>query len=124
MQKGPSDGWFQRFMSRHPDLSSRKPENLDKGRMSMSNYKVVGDYFEFLDGILGKYGIKNKPSQIFNCDETGFTGKEMPRAKVFGPKGKHVFRQKISSSDHITAHLCVSANGRFLPSMIIFQVNN
>lgn len=64
MEKGPSDGWFQRFTSRHPELSSRKPENLDKGRLSMSTAKVVGYYLEFLAGILDKYGIKNKPSQV------------------------------------------------------------
>jgi hypothetical protein len=30
----------------------------------MSTAKVVGDYFEFLAGILEKYGLKNKPSQV------------------------------------------------------------
>ena len=37
-------------------------------------------------------------------------------------KGGHVFSQKVMTSDHITAHLCICADGRFLPSMIIFQV--
>ena len=38
-----------------------------------------------------------------------------------GPKQGHLFRQKSTTSDHVTAHLCVSASGSFLPPLVIFQ---
>ncbi|XP_053382064.1 uncharacterized protein LOC123532137 [Mercenaria mercenaria] len=121
LNKGPSNKWIKKFIQRHPDLSERKPENQDKARSAMSNKKVMADFFTLLDTILLKYGVKDKPSQIFNCDETGFSGRETGRSKVIGPKRGHVFRRRVTTADHITAHLCVSADGRFLPTMIIYQ---
>ncbi|WAQ96646.1 hypothetical protein MAR_029336, partial [Mya arenaria] len=58
---------------------------------------------------------------IFNCDETGWTGKEKSTSKVIAPKNGHVFKKKIVPSGHKTAHVCVSGSGRFLPSLVIFQ---
>ncbi|XP_045177185.2 uncharacterized protein LOC123537512 isoform X1 [Mercenaria mercenaria] len=121
IQKGPSDDWFVKFFSRHPNLAQRKPENMDKARVSMSSKKMLDEFFPFLEGVLDKYGIRDKPHRIFNCDETGFTGKEAPRAKVIGPRGGHLFRRKTVSADHVTAHLCVSADGHFLPPAIIYK---
>ncbi|XP_060557384.1 uncharacterized protein LOC132717830 [Ruditapes philippinarum] len=121
LDKGPSNQWLKKFIQRHPELSERKPENSDKARCSMSNRKVMADFFVLLDDILGKYGVKDKPSQIFNCDETGFSGRETARSKVIGPKKGHVFRRRVTTTDHITAHLCVCADGRFLPTMVIYQ---
>ncbi|XP_060599404.1 uncharacterized protein LOC132753011 [Ruditapes philippinarum] len=91
LDEGPSNQWPKKFIQRHPELSKRKPENSDKARCSMSTRKVMADFFVLLDDILGKYGIKEKQSQIFNCDETGFSGRETARSKVIGPKKGHVF---------------------------------
>jgi len=59
---------------------------------------------------------------MYNCDETDWSGKEAARGKVVALKGCHVLSQKVMTSDHVTAHLCICADGRFLPSVIIFQV--
>ena len=32
---------------------------------------VFKNYFDLLDETLMKYGIKDKPAQIYNCDESG-----------------------------------------------------
>ena len=58
---------------------------------------------------------------IFNCDETGWSGKESSREKVKRKRRKHTYQQQMFTSDHITAHLCGSAAGRFLPTMVIFE---
>ena len=50
-------------------------------------------------------------------------GHEMPQAQVFGEKGKHVFQRKALGNDHITASLCLSADGHFMPSFEIYQVS-
>ncbi|MES9880233.1 MAG: hypothetical protein ABW185_05055, partial [Sedimenticola sp.] len=60
--------------------------------------------------------------QIFNVDETGWSGKEKCTTKVIAPKTGHVFRNKVTTNDHVTANLCISAEGKFLPTMVIFQV--
>ena len=59
--------------------------------------------------------------QVYNCDETGFSGKEASRQKVVGVKRSHTYQQRVTTADHVTAHLCVSADGRFLPTMVIFK---
>ncbi|WAR31530.1 hypothetical protein MAR_034072 [Mya arenaria] len=56
---------------------------------------------------------------IFNCDEIGWTGKEINAVKVLGPKQGHVFRKKTSGSGHITAQICASADGRIIPTLMI-----
>ncbi|XP_060577849.1 uncharacterized protein LOC132734964, partial [Ruditapes philippinarum] len=121
LEKGPSDEWFRKFYKRHPELSERKAENQDRSRTRMSNPKVATEYFTLLQKVLGENGLTDKPSQIYNCDETGWSGKEAVRTKVVGPKTGHVFSQKVTTTDHITGHLCVCADGTFLPSMVIFK---
>ena len=36
-------------------------------------------------------------------------------------KGQHTYQQAVITGDHVTAHLCVSGDGRFLPTLIIFK---
>jgi hypothetical protein len=42
-----------------------------------------------------RHKIENKPGQIFNCDETGWSGKEKSKQKVFGLKGEPVYQQSL-----------------------------
>ncbi|WAR28587.1 hypothetical protein MAR_014291 [Mya arenaria] len=110
MNTGPTSKWFKSFLNRY-GLSNRTAESMNAARASMSTEAMMVD----------KYDIRNKSEQIFNCDETGWTGKEKSTSKVIAPKNGHVFKTKIVPSGHITAHVCVSGNGRFLPSLVIFQ---
>ena len=65
--------------------------------------------------------LRDQPHRIFNADETGWNGKEKSKQRVFGVKGQHTYQQNITSTNHITAHLCISADGRVLPSFVIFE---
>ncbi|XP_053405016.1 uncharacterized protein LOC128558830 [Mercenaria mercenaria] len=121
LEKGPSDEWFRKLKADYPQLAFRKPENRDRGRSRMSNKKVVNDFFQFWSDTLQKHGLLDKPSQVYNCDETGWSGKETARGKVIGPRTGHVFQQKVMTADHLTAHLCVSADGIYIPTMVIFK---
>ena len=121
IDKGPSDEWFRKFISRHPELSEKKAEKQDRSRNRMSNINVVDKFYDFFKKEMDKLG--DVPAEcIFNCDETGWSGKESSREKVIGLKGKHtyMYQQQMFTSDHVTAHLCVSAAGRFIPTMLIF----
>lgn len=69
--KGPSDKWWRGFKKRHPKLSLRKADRLDRRRARMANQTVMDSYFTLLDSTLTKLGIKNKPERIYNCDESG-----------------------------------------------------
>ena len=67
----PGKDWFDGFKRRHPDLSIRKPEKLTTTRARMVNPVVLQRYFTDLNEILVALDISNKPSVIWNCDETG-----------------------------------------------------
>lgn len=58
----------------------------------MSNSNVMEQHVKLLEETLDELGIKDKPSQIFNCDETGWFGKEKSKQKVFGVKGQHCYQ--------------------------------
>jgi len=60
--------------------------------------------------------------QIFNCDEIGWTGRKRANVKVVAPKQGHVFRKRLTGTGHLTANVCVSASGQFLPTLVIFPV--
>ena len=70
IDKGPSDEWFRKFISRHPELSEKKAEKQDRSRNRMSNINVVDKFYDFFKKEMDKLG--DVPAEcIFNCDETG-----------------------------------------------------
>ncbi|KAJ8369661.1 hypothetical protein SKAU_G00096890 [Synaphobranchus kaupii] len=65
--------WWRNFRARYIDvLSMRRPDNLDRARAACATREVVDQFYTLLDGTLEALGLKDKPSQIYNCDETGF----------------------------------------------------
>ena len=54
-----------------PCISVRKPDSLSAARSTMLNENAVSAYFDKLGDWLGYFQIKNRPSQIFNMDESG-----------------------------------------------------
>ena len=84
--------WWESFRHRHKDLTLRSAERL-----------------------------LEKPSMIFNADETGIL-LDPPSLKIVAPRGvKH--SQMVSSGDksQITVVGCCSAGGTLLPPMVVFD---
>ncbi|WAR18362.1 hypothetical protein MAR_000200 [Mya arenaria] len=102
MITGPTSKWFKGFLNLH-GLSNRTAEGINAARASMSTEAVLNEFFDFYEAVVDKYDIRNKSEQ------------------VIAPKNGHVFKKKTVPSGHITAHVCVSGSGRFLPSLVIFQ---
>lgn len=63
--------WFENFMRRNPDLSQRKPEARSAARASGINPTVIKKWFQEYEDLLSKLEIKDVPSHIWYCDETG-----------------------------------------------------
>ena len=90
----------------------------------MTNYAVFKDYFDLLGETLTKYGIKDKLSQIYNCDESGMP-LEYKIPKVIAAKGTKKVRQCTSGSKtQITILACASASGQTIPPMVVFPGKN
>ena len=130
-QVGPSKKYIKGFYSRHPKLSYRTGETVDRGRINMANKNTITHYFEMLRKTLVETGIaevddnneivKEYGERIYLADETGW-GAEKKSKKVVGRKGaKHAYVRKPSDESHKTLMLGVCRNGEVLKPLIILQ---
>ncbi|KAJ8304314.1 hypothetical protein KUTeg_017897 [Tegillarca granosa] len=65
--------WLYNFLQRWPDVRVQKPHSLEAVRAKCTSKETVNRYFEELEKILNKYGLKDKPERVFNIDEKGFS---------------------------------------------------
>ncbi|XP_060581287.1 uncharacterized protein LOC132737921 [Ruditapes philippinarum] len=120
MLNGPSHEWIRKFLKRHPELSEKHPDVLDRDRAHVTN-KEITEYFNLLDKVLTSKNLHDKPQCIFNCDESGFSAREKFRGKVISRKGKHSYQQVVKFTGHTTVHLAISAAGKVIPPCIIYE---
>ena len=107
-------------MSRH-DLAHRKAVHTSAARAHGFNQEVLKEFFILLKDILDKYEFP--PEKIFNVDETGISGVPKFSPKVIAKRGKkkQVGRQTVAErGETVTAEICMSASGIFMPPMLIF----
>ena len=128
---GPSKKYMRGFYHRHPKLSDRNAETVDRGRINMANKDTINDYFETLRKALIETGIaevdenneivKQHGERIYLADETGW-GAEKKSKRIVGRKGaSHAFVRKPSGENHKTLMLGVCGNGDVLKPLIILQ---
>ena len=111
-----SDGWYRRFVERHPDLSLRRGDATANVRMDCLNPETVKKYFELLKV---ENDLLNSPSQIYNVDETGMPLDHRP-PEVVAKKGQRKVRYRTSGiKSQITVIRCVSASGQAIPPFVI-----
>ncbi|XP_031698045.1 jerky protein homolog-like, partial [Anarrhichthys ocellatus] len=114
--------WWINFRERqHHRLTSRTPDIIDRGRASCAKRGPIEEYFGLLTTTLEEHGLREKPRQIYNCDETGFQ-LDSTRRKVIVPRGtKHAYRQAQGTRDHITVLACLNVAGEDVPTFIVYK---
>ena len=117
---GPGMRWWINFRKRHPDITLRRVDKLDRSRAQCLDPEVVKDYFTLLKKTLTDNSLMNSPRCIYNCDES-FLPLDGTREKaVTSKKAKSAYLQAQGSTEHITLLCGASAAGLALPPMIIF----
>lgn len=118
----PGEDWYYAFMKRHPNLSLKKPEHLQKLRKDARKPDVIYQFYRDLENVTNELNLaEGKSSFIFNADESGFNC-DPSRIKAIGTKGKALCRVSGGSGrESITVLACVSADGRALPPLIVFK---
>ena len=82
-----SFSWWDSFRKRHPDLNFLgKAEVLSHPRYVCCTSDTINRYFDLLEEALDNNGLRHLPSQIFNCDESGFS-LDPPAPNVIVPRG-------------------------------------
>ena len=99
-----SNGWWFRFLQRWPQLSLRKGDSFAVVREDASSYDVFKNYFALLESVLTEHGLKDKPSQVYNCDESGMPLQhKIP--KILSVKGTTSSKLRKQNPDH-NSRLC------------------
>lgn len=112
--------WMRKFLERNSELSIRKPEATSGARAMGFNKVAVAQFFKLLQDTLDKY--KLTPAQIYNVDETGITVNPKGASKIIALRGKRQVGALTSGErgETITAEICFSAAGAYVPPMLIF----
>ena len=118
----PGEDWYRAFMKRHPSLSLKKPELLQKLRKDARKPEIIFDFYSKLKEVIQNNGLDiNKSMFVFNADESGFNS-DPSRVRAIGSKGQALSRVSGGSGRESTTVLaCVSADGKYLPPLIIFK---
>ena len=130
---GPSAKYMREFYKRHPKLTNRMAERVDRGRINMANQSTIDNYFTLVKDSFVKHGIMQldsageviqdsiKTERIYMADETGW-GVQTKTKKVIGRKGaKHIYNRKLSDESHKTLMLGICGNGDVLKSLIVLE---
>ena len=85
----------------------------------------VNHYFDLVRSVLEEFNLFNKPSHIFNMDETGLQLNNVP-GKVIARKGSKNVTAITSGEkgETITVVACCNAEGTFIPPISIFKGKN
>ncbi|KAJ8932211.1 hypothetical protein NQ314_014831 [Rhamnusium bicolor] len=119
----PGQKWYKSFLRRHPQVSARTAESINKSRAKITK-EYIKSWFQELQNFLqekGASGILISPSRIFNADESGFSF--CPKTgKVLSPKGyRNLFEiKKGNEEDLITVLVTFTADGRLCPPCIVY----
>ena len=115
----PGDKWYRRFMSRNPQLRLRSTRPLDKKRAKVSSADL-DEWFSGYEKFIHEQGLQNSPSQIWNCDESGFD-LQGRSGKILGPSRKEKpYQITTGTEEHITVLPCFNACGQWIPPYFLF----
>lgn len=112
--------WYYSFISRHPELSLRKPEATSMARAAGFSKERTDEFFDVLTKLIDRN--KLQAANIYNVDETALSTVQKPR-KILAKKGSHQVGS-ITSAERgtlTTGIFCMSAIGVFVPPMLVFK---
>ena len=116
-----SNGWWERFKQRHPQLTLRTPAPVSFSRAAATDSEVFENYFNLLEETLKANDIFDKPASLFNFDESGLplNPKSLKIACSVGSKNPSYLTSDCRSQ--ITVLACTSAAGYCIPPFVIFD---
>lgn len=116
-----SHGWWDKFRQRHPELVLRTGEAVAYRRAVAVNKETIYHYFDLLEATLQSNGLLDRPSLVFNADESGMPLSHHP-GKRGGIRGmKRVCTVTSGVKTQVTVLCCISASGCAIPPLVIFQ---
>ena len=93
--------WFLGLKEKHPELSIRTPQRLSTARSKSMNRQVVSKYFRILGDMQSQLPMEERPSVIWNMDETGISSEHSPQS-VIARRGSTLFPDVSAAAERIS----------------------
>ena len=116
IDKQVTNGWWESFCKRHPNLTLRAAASLSRARVVASDPSSLTRYFEILQDTLEEYDIIGKPNQFFNMDETGMSFEPKHPKGIFPVGDNRPAMFSSGNKGQVTVFGCVSAAGFCMPA--------
>jgi hypothetical protein len=85
------------------------------------NRTVISHWFDDLEKLLNELNIRDVPSHLWNCDETGLQ-EHFVQGRVTGERGQPCYHVTATEKGETTTVLaCFNATGNFCPPTVIFK---
>nr|XP_020491160.1 tigger transposable element-derived protein 6-like [Labrus bergylta]XP_029133493.1 tigger transposable element-derived protein 6-like [Labrus bergylta] len=112
--------WWLNFRKRQENNITIQPaDNVVRGRSVCVRKEAVDQFFHLLNTVMDARELRDKPHQIFNCNETGF---QLSRRRVILPKStSQGCKPTPGLRDQISVLPCFNAAGEDIPPFIIYS---
>lgn len=112
--------WWLNFRKRQEkNITIQPADSVVRGRTLCVRKEAVDQFFRLLATILDAHGLRDKPRQILNCNETSF---QLGRKKASLAKTSSLgYRPAPGLRDHISVLACFSAAGEDIPPFIVYS---
>lgn len=110
--------WYSSFRARHPHLSERVSECVERKRIEAQyDEQSIAHYYELLKPYADWH-----PSRIYAGDETGLDGDSSRRTKLLVPKNhKRAHKKGRGYREHTSILFIASAEGVSLPPIVVHK---
>lgn len=112
--------WWLNFRKRQEkNITIQPADNVVRGRTVCVRKEAVDQFFRLLSTIADTHGLRDSPSQIYNCSETGY---QLGRRKAVLSKPTSLgYKPAPSSRDHVSVLACFNAAGEDIPPFVIYS---
>lgn len=122
-QDSLSDGWFKKFMRRHPTITSRTPQLVTQSSARVTEEDIRRFHKTFSDWLEeeGFSHLANDPTRWLNADETGFDLNPKPKRMLAEKGQKDVYHVEPSDTKkRISVMYTFGADGSsYKPQLIV-----
>lgn len=117
----PGKKWYYSFLKRHPVISQKHAEYVNRARGAVTENKIRAWFQEVKASLKDDVNVLKDPGRVFNMDETCFF--LVPKGDlILGPRGRQVYDESSNSDkENITTLFSANANGKFAPPLTVYK---
>ena len=113
-------GWLRRFRSRHPEIASRRSQDLEVACVCSLCPTTTETLYGNLETLYRTHNYL--PDHIWNCDESGVQASRSGGATVLARRGsRSVHSIELDQREHLSVLSCINSGGGHIPNFYILK---